>query len=551
MNFPFSAIPGQSDLKLALLLASVNWRLSVLLKGEKGSGKSTAARALAGILPEDAPFINLPIGTTEDRLLGGLDLAQALEGEARLKRGLVHEAHGGVLYIDEINLLADSLTDALLDVASSGRHRVERDGFSASDDAQFILLGSMNLEEGSLRPQLLDRFALSIDVQAPRNAKDRARIVEARLQFDADPALFCAHFEDEQQRLKDSIAAARARLSEIQFSGDALMGIANAVCEAGVVSLRADLAVLRAAIAHAALNHRSEITSGDIDAVLPLVLHHRAKLPRPPSPEAPLRTPGEGRESSPESGERIFPADPQPAPQIRVQTSGAMRGNSAPTSRTTSSGVADDPAGDRLHIVASFTQSFRNTGVARLQGDQLVFRGAQPGAGTRFIFAIDASGSHAVQQRMRAVKGVVVGLLESSVAPRDEVAVIAFRRPKAEIILEPCRDVAAAQRALEYLPTGGRTPLAHALELAASLSNESSVVILITDGRANVARASVDPWSDALDAARTLRCASLVVDSSFGAASRRGVAELAAVMAAKHIHLDELNETALLGVLRS
>jgi magnesium chelatase subunit D len=557
MTFPFSAICGQPELKLALMLASVDWRLSVLLKGDKGSGKSTAARALADILPGDALFVNLPIGATEDRLLGGLDLTEALAGQARLKRGLVHEAHGGILYIDEINLLADSLTDALLDVASSGRHRVERDGFSTSDDAQFVLLGSMNLEEGALRPQLLDRFALSVDVQAPRSAEDRSRIVQARLQFDADPAAFRSRFENEQQRLKNSIAAARVRLGEIQFTDELLLAIANAVCEAGVVSLRADLAVLRAAIAHAALDNRREVATNDVDVVLPLVLHHRAlhhraKLPpRPPAPEAPHRNPGEARESSSESGERVFPSDPQPAPEIRVQSSGAMRGITAATSRAGSSSASSDPSGDRLHVVASFTQAFRNTGVARLQGDQLVFHGSQPNSATRFIFVIDSSGSHSAQQRMRAVKGAVVGLLESSIAHRDEVAVIAFRGTKAEVVLEPCRDAAAAQRALEFLPTGGRTPLAHALELAASMANDSSVVVLITDGRANVARASGDPWADALDAARTLQCPSLVVDSSIGAASHHAIAELAAAMAAKHLRLDELNETALLSFLHS
>src|ERR1700742_5159679 len=150
-GYPFAAIVGQPKLKLALLLASVDWRLRVLLKGDKGSGKSTAARGLAEILPAGAPFVNLPIGSTEDRLLGGLDLGDALGGRAKLKRGLIHEAHGGVLYIDEVNLLSDSLTDALLDVASSGLHYLERDGFSASAEARFVLLGSMNIEEGALR----------------------------------------------------------------------------------------------------------------------------------------------------------------------------------------------------------------------------------------------------------------------------------------------------------------------------------------------------------------------------------------------------------------
>src|ERR1700677_282890 len=138
--YPFSAMVGQPELKLALLLASVDWRLSVLLKGDKGSGKSTAARALADILPDGAPFVNLPLGTTEDRLLGGLHLSQALQGQANLKRGLIHESHGGVVYIDEVNLLSDALPDALLDVASSRRHYLERDGFSASAEVRFVLI---------------------------------------------------------------------------------------------------------------------------------------------------------------------------------------------------------------------------------------------------------------------------------------------------------------------------------------------------------------------------------------------------------------------------
>src|SRR5580698_797215 len=230
-DYPFAAIVGQPDLKLALLLASVDWRLSVLLKGDKGSGKSTAARALADILPAGAPFVNLPIGATEDRLLGGLNLGEALQGEAKLKRGLVSEAHGGVLYIDEVNLLSDSLTDALLDVASSGRHYVERDGFSTSGEAKFILLASMNIEEGALRPQLLDRFALSLDVEAPLDPEDRARIVEARLRFDADPSSFCTAFEQEQQRLRQAIVDARSLIPGIEAPTGLLREISRAVVQ--------------------------------------------------------------------------------------------------------------------------------------------------------------------------------------------------------------------------------------------------------------------------------------------------------------------------------
>src|SRR5579862_4916324 len=165
-TYPFSAVVGQQEMKLGLMLAAVDWRLGVLLRGDKGAGKTTAARGLASLLPVPAPFINLPIGATEDRLLGGLHLERTLKGDPVLKPGLLSEAHGGVLYIDEVNLLPGHLGDALLDVAASGVNVVEREGLSASHAAEFVLLGSMNPEEGSLRPQLLDRFALSVTVAA-------------------------------------------------------------------------------------------------------------------------------------------------------------------------------------------------------------------------------------------------------------------------------------------------------------------------------------------------------------------------------------------------
>jgi magnesium chelatase subunit D len=255
-TYPFAAIVGQARLRLALLLAAVDWRLSVLLRGDKGSGKSTAARGLAGILPDGAPFVNLPIGTSEDRLLGGLNLQQALQGEATLKPGLIHEAHGGVLYIDEVNLLADSLADALLDVSSSGRHLVERDGLSGSAETHFILLGSMNAEEGALRPQLLDRFALALEVEAPVEPEERRSIVQARMRFDADPEGFTAQFEEDQQRLRSQVARARTAVARLSFSEPVLTEISRTVAEAGVRSLRADLAVVRASAAHAALAGR-------------------------------------------------------------------------------------------------------------------------------------------------------------------------------------------------------------------------------------------------------------------------------------------------------
>lgn len=533
--YPFAAIIGQPQLKLALLLASVDWRLSVLLKGDKGSGKSTAARALADLLPAGSPFVNLPIGTTEDRLLGGLDLSQALQGEARLKRGLVIEAHGGVLYIDEVNLLSDSLTDALLDVAASGFYHVERDGFSASADARFVLLGSMNAEEGGLRPQLLDRFALSLDVETPADPNDRARIVESRIQFDANPAELCAAVAEEQQSLRRLITAAKSR--QVKHSNEAVLAIAHAIAAAGVKSLRADLATLRAATAHAALYERNEIAPEDIDAVLPLVLHHRSKQPPKDHPKDPPPPSPESNSQPQPSKDHVFPIDMRQAPELRTVApqSASQRGRSAKTD------------GDKsLDVVASFTQSFRNTGAARLRTDQLVFRTPPNTAGMRFIFVVDSSGSQAAQQRMRAVKGAVAALLESSLDTKDEVAVISVRGANAELAIAPCRDAETARKVLDALPTGGRTPLAHGLEMAGSLLTDSSLVVLVTDGRANVPLQGGDPWKDALDAAGKIVCPALVVDSSLNDSAASSA--LASAMKAKLIALDELNLQTLMQI---
>ena len=313
--YPFSAIVGQNEMKLALLLAAVDWRLGVLLRGEKGAGKTTAARGLAALLPEPAPFINLPIGATEDRLLGGLHLERALKGDPVLKPGLLSEAHRGVLYVDEINLLPAHLGDALLDAAATGVNVVEREGLSASHAAEFVLLGSMNPEEGLLRPQLLDRFALSVDIVASLDPGERQQVVERRIAFDRDAAHFADGWSEDQKLLRDQVAAARERLNSILCASDILRQISVTVCENGVRSLRADLAVMRAAVACAALVGDPSVEAGHVATVLPLVLAHRARrqpaMPPPPrQPEIPMPSEGTSREAM----ERIFSSRPMETP---------------------------------------------------------------------------------------------------------------------------------------------------------------------------------------------------------------------------------------------
>lgn len=276
LTFPFSALHGQTDLQTALLLAAIDPLIGgVLIQGPRGTAKSTSARALADLLPQGR-FVNLPLGASEEQLIGSLDIEAALQnGRVTFRPGLLARAHGGVLYVDEVNLLADHLVDVLLDVAASGVNHVERDGISHRHDARFVLVGTMNPEEGELRPQLLDRFGLMITLPAQIDAATRQQIVRTRLQFDDNPQEFVQSFSSQQQALKERIRSARQRLSRLEFRDVIHQQVSALCCAAHVEGVRADLVLLRAARAFAALHQRQQITAQDVEAVAEWVLAHR------------------------------------------------------------------------------------------------------------------------------------------------------------------------------------------------------------------------------------------------------------------------------------
>ena len=292
--FPFAALVGQQQLQQALLLSAIDPRIGgVLITGPRGSAKSTAARALAALLPI-APFVTLPLAASLEQLVGTLDLEGVLQdGRLRLAPGLVARAHDGVLFVDEVNLLPDSLVDALLDVAASGVNTVERDGVSHQHAARFVLVGTMNPEEGELRPQLLDRFGLSVALTNPTALDQRVAITRARLGFDDSPLALAAQHADEQRRLVDAVASARALLPRLSWSDAVLHHAAGCALVAAVDGMRADLVMLRAARARAALHGRAEVTVADVDAVAELALAHRRvpQAPTAPSWAAPSYTP--------------------------------------------------------------------------------------------------------------------------------------------------------------------------------------------------------------------------------------------------------------------
>jgi len=474
---------------------------------------------------------------------------------------LLARAHGGVLYVDEVNLLADHLADALLDAAASGVLVVEREGFSVSQPAEFVLLGSMNPEEGSLRPQLLDRFALVVDVEAPMDPALRAEVLARRLSYDADPAGFAARWREAQSEAATRLAAARRVAAEIALTPDMLRHVASRIAQHNVRSLRADLAVVRASRAFAALQGATEVTPEHVDVVLPLALVHRMPQGhRPPSstPPPPSTDPRDEPANAPPADgegvdERVFPAAPQPGLRLVVEGATSKAG-AAVTAGGPLVGPAvrarqtDEPR--ELDVRASVVHALGRTGSARVEVADLHDRVRTPRSATRFILLVDSSGSHAVAERMRLVKGVASGLLDASHGRHDEIVVIGCRGPQAEVLVEPTSSRDDAARALEYLPTGGRTPLAHGFELAAGYVTDQTVLIVITDGRANVPLRSDDPWADARHAAASIRCAALVIDTENGRSATGRPRELAEAMRAKYVRLEELKPSQVLTIVQ-
>ncbi|MFJ4795816.1 putative cobaltochelatase [Kitasatospora purpeofusca] len=312
VRYPFTAIVGMADLRLGLLLNAVSPAVGgVLVRGEKGTAKSTMVRALAGLLPSiatvdgcrfacdpagpdpqcpdgahdggassrrPAELVELPVGVSEDRIVGSLDLERALsEGVKAYEPGLLARAHRGVLYIDEVNLLQDHVVDLLLDAAAMGRSYVEREGVSVRHAARFLLVGTMNPEEGELRPQLLDRFGLTVEIAATREPVERAEVVRRRLSYDADPAVFADRFAAEERALADRITAARELLPQVELTDAALRQI-TAVCAAFEVDgLRADIVMARTAVALAAWAGRTEVLAEDVRKAAQLALPHRRR----------------------------------------------------------------------------------------------------------------------------------------------------------------------------------------------------------------------------------------------------------------------------------
>ncbi|MDX2935125.1 putative cobaltochelatase [Streptomyces ipomoeae] len=555
--FPFTAVVGQDDLRLALLLNAVSPAVGgVLVRGEKGTAKSTAVRALSALMPTldvvsecrfscdpaspdpacpDGPheagafetrparMVELPVGASEDRLVGALDIERALaEGVKAFEPGLLADAHRGILYVDEVNLLHDHLVDLLLDAAAMGASYVEREGVSVRHQARFLLVGTMNPEEGELRPQLLDRFGLTVEVAASREPEQRVEVVRRRLAYDDDPVGFAARWADEEAAVRQRIVAARELLPRVRLRDGALRQIAATCAAFEVDGMRADIVMARTATALAAWAGRTEVLAEDVRQAALLALPHRRrrnpfdapgldedKLDETleqfsgegdddPDPEGP----GGGGQPSPDAGPQDgdTAAQPEAGEGGEPQASGAGSGEQSAvraaepfrTKVLSVPGVGEGAAGRRSRARNEYG---RTTGARRPQGaltklhlaatvqaaapHQRARGRSGPGLivqrddlrqvtregreGNLVLFVVDASGSMAARQRMSAVKGAVLSLLLDAYQRRDKVGLVTFRGSAADVALPPTSSVDAAAARLESLPTGGRTPLAAGL----------------------------------------------------------------------------------------
>ena len=514
--FPLSAIVGQEQLVEALLINAVDPGVGgVLIRGQRGTAKTTAVRGLASILSADTPLVEVPLGATLDRLVGSLDLARALDGEHRVERGLMAKAHGGILYVDEVNLLADHLVDSLLDAAATGIVRVEREAVSVVEPATFLLVGTMNPEEGELRPQLIDRFGLGVEVTTPSDPAVRAEIVRRRLAFEADPGAFAGRWAEDDVVLRRRLGTARQLLDEVVLPERELDRITRACAELGIDGVRGDIVTARAARVLAALDGVREVSEDHVRRAALLALAHRRRRdpldgqmpddadvqralddpdapddePPPDGPPSGAPPPSEAPDGSgPQQPERESQSDGPVAPALARERLDAPLASQLPAGTLRLAGRGHGPIGRRarsagagagaidsrpagragpdLDLAVVATLRARLLGESRDHLREHVRSGRE---GAFICLVVDASGSMGARRRAARVKGALIELLRDAYARRDRVAVIAFRDDAARLLVVPGAPLERAAAALAALPTGGRTPLGSGLRSASDL----------------------------------------------------------------------------------
>ncbi len=559
-TFPLSAVVGQENVKKALLCALASDSINaVLITGPVGTAKSTLARAIDGLVP-GRRLVNLPLNATEEQIIGGLDLEAALTtGTRRSLSSILSRADGNILYIDGINLLPELLIHMILDASNEHRAFVEREGVSCVSECRFLLVGTMDPEEGELSSHLMDRFDICVSVTAANDVEERVEILRRGLKFESDPVKFHEEFGQSEEELRSMIMAAREKTPYVLIPPGHYDAIARLCQDLGVEGHRGDIALTRTVSALAALHGHDQITLEDLKEAVPLCLEHRRRDPQPkeqpsppessspPSPEDQRQDDGKRPSERPNDPmDQNLPDDILPSPsngkmedkvfsvgspftvidwigedrQRKARTSAHGRRDHIVSSdrsgRYTSfripQGRPRDLAFDAsIRAAAPYQSSRHRNGLAvALEMSDLREKVRERKKGTRILFLVDASGSMGAQQRMVAVKGAILALLKDAYQKRDEVGMVSFRKDAADVTLPMTRSVLLASRKLEELPTGGRTPLVHGLvkgcevlmKDASPRSGCDPVMIILTDGRANVSMNGGKPVQEALEFAR-------------------------------------------------
>lgn len=619
--FPFAAVVGQDGIKKALLIAAVNPKVGgVLIAGEKGSAKSTLVRGLSQVIPQ-MQVIELPLNATEDMVFGSMDMEQALiAGKRRFSPGILAKAHQQILYIDEVNLLQRELTNAILDVAASGIYLAEREGISECHETRFLMVGTMNPEEGDLPPQFLDRFGLYVTVTGEKAVEQRIEILRRILAYEQNPVIFHKQYDGMNQEIYRQVLTAREKLGLI-FIPETMMQLAAQICaQACCAGHRAEIFLLEAAKAIAALAGRDYLVPADMQEAAAFVLPHRMRQPPKQSKEQQSQeNQGESQQEqeSSKNSQAELPdeqySEPTESSQDTSQVSeketneaetkvkhgreqentsvgnllpiGSIAltlqkrqtrqgsGKRALTKTDTRqgryirsaipNGPVTDLAFDATLRAAAPYQRMRDKGRCRITicQEDLRQKVREKRIGSTFLFVVDASGSMGARQRMKAVKGAILSMLQDAYQKRDKVGMIAFRRQTAEVLLPVTRSIDLAEKSLQHLPTGGKTPLAEGLYAALNMltamcrldKDIEPVMVLVTDGRANAGvKAGQDAVSEALQAAHSIsetRIHSLVIDTEQDFIKLGIAVTIAQALGGSYYKLEELSASNIIQIV--